>query len=140
MFLMFSSSKVFFFSFTFAFDFFSPNEKKSFRFNSRFLQTTQGVGEYENRKIREKMLANFSHYSSPPGSPNKVPVSRQKQYSDNYTRIRFLYFVHGFYVYTQIRFLLVVPGFYVQATTVSPLRKYLILTEISSPLLFTSPL
>lgn len=36
------------------------------------------VGQYENRKTIENVLANLSHYSSPSGSPNEVPISRQK--------------------------------------------------------------
>lgn len=37
-----------------------------------------GVADDENRKAIENVLENLSHYSTPPGSPNDVNVSRER--------------------------------------------------------------
>ncbi|KAG5378679.1 hypothetical protein IGI04_026521 [Brassica rapa subsp. trilocularis] len=49
----------------------------------RFFQTSYGLGEDENANTIGNVLKNLSHYSTPPGSPNLVPVSGALCHKEN---------------------------------------------------------
>ncbi|CAN7049460.1 unnamed protein product [Brassica rapa subsp. trilocularis] len=48
-----------------------------------FFQTSYGLGEDENANTIGNVLKNLSHYSTPPGSPNLVPVSGALCHKEN---------------------------------------------------------